>query len=63
MPFQSKSQLRKFGEMVKQGTMTQAEFDRWLKETPNVHSLPERVTPQHPKTPRVNYVGKAKVIR
>ena len=42
-PFRSKSQLRKFGAMVKRGEMSQKKFDQWLRETPNIKSLPERV--------------------
>lgn len=42
MPLRSKAQLRKFGEMVKQGKMSQAEFQKWLNDTPNVNDLPER---------------------
>ncbi|MBC8499494.1 MAG: hypothetical protein H8D39_03090 [Candidatus Atribacteria bacterium] len=43
MPFRSKAQVRKFGAMVKRGEMSQAEFDEWLKHTPNIKKLPERV--------------------
>ena len=43
MPFKSKAQVRKFGAMVKRGEMSQAEFDKWLKHTPNIKGLPERV--------------------
>ncbi len=43
MPFKSKAQLRKFAELVKQGKMSKREFDKWVKETPNIKSLPERV--------------------
>ena len=50
MPFKSKAQVAKFGEMVKQGKMTQEEFDKWKKETPNMHKLPERITPKKPKS-------------
>ena len=45
MPFRSKAQVRKFGELVKQGKMTEAEFQRWLHETPNIKRLPERLHP------------------
>jgi len=50
MPFKSKAQVRKFGAMVKRGEMSKAEFDKWLKHTPNIKGLPERV-------------GKKKVIK
>ena len=43
MPFKSKAQVRKFGAMVKRGEMSQAEFDKWLKHTPNIKGLPEKV--------------------
>ena len=66
MPFDSKSQMRKFGEMVKQGKMSQATFDERLKATPDVHKLPERINPQQPKqpkTPRIHSVKTLKVIK
>lgn len=44
-PLKSKAQMRKFGEMVKQGKMSQAEFDKWIADTPNVGDLPEKVSP------------------
>jgi hypothetical protein len=40
MPFSSEAQRRKFGELVKQGKMTQATFDKWNKDTPV--NIPER---------------------
>ncbi len=46
MPFKSKSQLRKFGELVKQGKMKPKVFKEWLSATPSVKNLPERL---HPK--------------
>jgi len=42
LPFKSKAQLRKFGAMVKSGEISQAEFDKWLKHTPNIKGLPAR---------------------
>jgi hypothetical protein len=42
MPFKSKAQIAKFGELVKQGKMKQATFDEWMKSTPDAHQLPER---------------------
>lgn len=43
MPFKSKAQIRKFGELVKQGKMKQSKMDEWLKETKSPHRLPDRV--------------------
>lgn len=43
MPFKSKAQIAKFGELVKQGKMKQATMDEWLKVTPQPHKLPERL--------------------
>ena len=63
MPFQSKEQLRKFGELVKQGKMSQSTFDEWVKATPDVHSLPQRITPEHPKTPKVHKIQTVRVIK
>lgn len=42
-PFRSKSQVRKFGAMVKRGEISQRKFDEWLKATPSVKKLPEKV--------------------
>lgn len=42
MPFQSQAQVRKFRELLKLGKITQAQFDEWMKATPNLHRLPER---------------------
>ena len=63
MPFESKAQLRKFGELVKQGKMSQATFDEWLKATPSVHELPERTTLEQPKTPKTPKVHSVKTVR
>lgn len=43
MPFKSEAQRRKFRELVKQGKISQKEFDRWERETPKNAKLPERV--------------------
>ena len=48
MPFKSEAQRRKFGEMVKQGKISQEEFDKWNEETPK-GALPERVGKQDGK--------------
>ena len=45
MPFRSESQRRKFGTLVKDGKISQAEFDKWNTETGS-KKLPERVTPK-----------------
>lgn len=45
MPFKSEAQRRKFGELVKQGKISQDEFDRWNSET-GKKKLPERVKPK-----------------
>lgn len=42
MPLKSKAQMKKFGAMVKEGKMSQEEFDKWIKDTPNINDLPER---------------------
>lgn len=44
MPFKSNAQRRKFGELVKQGKMSQKTFDEWNSDTPK--ELPDRI---HPK--------------
>jgi len=43
MPFKSKAQLRKFGELLKEGKISSATFKEWLKSTSNIKKLPERV--------------------
>jgi len=43
MPFRSKSQVRRFGAMVKRGEISKEKFREWLSETPSVKALPERV--------------------
>lgn len=45
MPFKSKDQVRKFGELVNQGKMSQATFDEWNKDTDH-SKLPERIGPK-----------------
>lgn len=42
MPFQSEAQRKKFGELVKQGKMSQKTFDEWNKATGN-KKLPDHV--------------------
>jgi len=48
-PFQSKAQMEKFAELVKQGKMSQETFDKWMAETPHAHKLPDRVEPKEPE--------------
>ena len=43
MPFKSKAQLRKFGELVKEHKISKAKFNEWIKETPNIKKLPQHV--------------------
>jgi hypothetical protein len=42
MPFKSASQRRKFGELVKQGKLSQNVFDEWNSATGD-KKLPERL--------------------
>lgn len=60
MPFVSQAQRRKFGEMVKQGKISQATFDEWNGAT-GKKKLPERVTPK--KSSKVGYVKSIKTIK
>ena len=43
MPFKSKSQMRAFFAKEKRGEMPKGTAKRWLKETPDIGSLPERI--------------------
>lgn len=43
MPFKSKAQVRKFGAMLKRGEISKATFNKWVKHTPNIKKLPERI--------------------
>lgn len=63
MSFKSKAEMRKSAELVKQGVVTQAQHDGRMNATPDVHQLPERINPQHPKTPRIRTVGTTRVIK
>ena len=45
MPFKSEAQRKKFGELVKQGKMSQDTFDKWNHET-GKKKLPARVKKQ-----------------
>lgn len=53
MPFKSDAQRRKFGELVKQGKMSQATFNEWSSATGD-KKLPERVG--NPKAAKVKRV-------
>lgn len=46
MPFKSKAQIAKMAELEKQGKVKKGTVQEWLKETPDVHKLPERKTPK-----------------
>lgn len=48
MPFKSNAQRKKFGELVKQGKLSQKEFDKWNSETKG--NLPERIGKPEAKT-------------
>ena len=48
MPFKSRAQLRKFAVLVEQGKMKPRVFKEWLKATPSVKKLPERVKTSQP---------------
>lgn len=43
MPFKSKAQVRKFGQLLREGKITKEQFDEWVSSTPNMNKLPERV--------------------
>lgn len=43
MPFKSEAQRRKFGQLVKDGKMSQETFDKWNSETPKT-KLPEKIS-------------------
>lgn len=59
MPLKSKAQHGRLKQLVKENKLSQAELDKWEKETPNIKSLPERVSNQSGK---VRTVKKVKVI-
>lgn len=50
MQFKSEAQRKKFAELVSQGKITQAESDKWNKETGS-RKLPDRLKqkPKHAK--------------
>lgn len=49
--------MRRFAQLVKEGKMPQAEFDKIKAETPNETDLPERAHP-----PKVRTAKKVKTI-
>lgn len=51
MPFKSKAQMRKFGELMKQGKITKNTFDEFAHATPSLKNLPDRVGPMKPNKP------------
>lgn len=49
MPFRSEAQRRKFAQMVKDGKISQDEFNKWTLETiRRGGKLPERLGPKKP---------------
>jgi hypothetical protein len=58
MPFKSQAQRRKFGEMVKQGKITQKTFDEWNAETPA--NIPEKAAKKPMTLERMQAIAKAK---
>lgn len=44
MPFKSRSQMRKFAIMEKEGKLAKGTTERWAAETPSTKKLPERAT-------------------
>jgi hypothetical protein len=60
MPFKSQAQRRKFGEMVKQGKISQKTFDEWNASTPA--KIPERA--KKPGTlEELKSIAKAKMMK
>lgn len=57
MPFKSKSQMRRMAQLVKEGKLSQGEYDKHQQDTPNVEHLPDRAKP-----PRVTKAKKVKTI-
>lgn len=41
--FKSQAQRAKFAQLVKEGKMEQATFDKWMAETPKGKKLPKRL--------------------
>jgi hypothetical protein len=45
-PFVSKAQIAKFAELVKQGKISKATFNEWMRATKHPEYLPKRVEPK-----------------
>lgn len=61
-PFKSEAQRRKFAELVKQGKLTQGQFNEWNKATPK--DIPERLSAPKPKNaPNAIPMGKTRKTR
>jgi hypothetical protein len=43
MPFKSKAQMRLFKAKEANGELPKGTYDQWLKETPSIDALPEKV--------------------
>lgn len=46
MPFKSKAQAAKIAELEKQGKVKKGTTKEWASKTPNMKTLPKRVTPK-----------------
>jgi hypothetical protein len=44
--FKSIDHMNKMKELVKLGKLSQAKFDEWMKVTPSLTTLPQRVVPK-----------------
>lgn len=49
-PLKSKAQIAKWGELVKEGKISESKFKEAIRATPNIHKLPERATPEGPQS-------------
>jgi hypothetical protein len=49
MPFKSQKQLLKFRQLEKEGKLKKGTVDKWLSETTNPKSLPEKINNKQPK--------------
>lgn len=63
MPFKSKAQIKRFGEMVKKGDITQEKFNQWMSETPSPKKLPERIGRSPRSIGDLKKIQKSKVIK
>lgn len=62
MAFKSKAHRTRYQELVKEGKISQAEYDRHEAETPR-GELPDRLTLKRIQIPQIKNVGKVKVIK